>query len=180
MRLKGKILNLDLDFLTHKPKVIIELDSQEYILSEEFNKLQKEETLEIELKKHSERRSLNANNYCWTLIGKIAEKLGNTKEEIYREFIKDKGIYRIITIDSKAVATFIKVWEEQGLGWVCEKSNTKIAGLTDVTAYYGTSSYNKKQMANFIEFVVQEAKSLGIQTATPDEIERMKSLWGSE
>jgi len=52
----------------------------------------------FEIKEHKEKRSLNANAYAWVLIGKIAEVVGNTKEEVYREYIKNKGIYRIITI----------------------------------------------------------------------------------
>ncbi len=133
---------------------------------------------QFEIKEHKEKRSLNANSYCWVLIGKIAEVLGNTKEEVYREYIKHKGIYRIITIDSKAAPTFIKLWNDKGLGWICETSETKIVGLIDVVAYYGTSSYNTKQMASFIDYIVQEAKQLGIQTLTPDEIERLKTTWG--
>ena len=84
MELKGKIVDINLDYITHRPKIIIQLENQEDLLSEEFNKLQKEEKLKIEIKKHSERRSLNANSYCWALIGKIAEIVGNTKEEVYR------------------------------------------------------------------------------------------------
>lgn len=132
----------------------------------------------FEIKEHKEKRSLNANSYCWVLIGKIAEVLGNTKEEVYREYIKHKGIYRIVTIDSKAAPTFIKLWNDKGLGWICETSETKIAGLIDVVAYYGTSSYNTKQMAGFIDYIVQEAKELGIETLTPNEIERLKTTWG--
>lgn len=132
----------------------------------------------FEIKEHKTKRSLNANAYAWTLIGKIANVIGNTKEEVYKEYIKNKGIYRIITIDEKAAPTFIKVWEDRGLGWLCERSETKIAGLVDVIAYYGTSSYNTKQMANFIDYIVQEAKELGVETLTPDEIERLKTSWG--
>lgn len=132
----------------------------------------------FEIKEHKTKRSLNANAYAWTLIGKIANAIGNTKEEVYKEYIKNKGIYRIITIDEKAAPTFIKVWEDRGLGWLCERSETKIAGLVDVIAYYGTSSYNTKQMANFIDYIVQEAKELGVETLTPDEIERLKTSWG--
>ena len=131
----------------------------------------------FEIKEVKEKRSLNANSYCWVLIGKIAAAVGNTKEEVYRDYIKHKGIYRIVTIDENAAPTFIKVWEGQGLGWICEKSKTKIAGLVDIVAYYGTSSYNTKQMANFIDYVVQEAKQLDIETLTPEEIENLKSLW---
>lgn len=132
----------------------------------------------FEIKEHKTKRSLNANAYAWTLIGKIANVIGNTKEEVYKEYIKNKGIYRIITIDEKAAPTFIKVWEDRGLGWLCERSETKIAGLVDVIAYYGTSSYNTKQMASFIDYIVQEAKDLDIETLPPNEIERLKTSWG--
>lgn len=135
-----------------------------------------DETFKIE--QHKEKRSLNANAYAWVLIGKIADVIGNTKEEVYREYIKHKGIYRIVTIAKEAAPTFMKVWSEKGLGWLCEISETRIAGLVDVVAYYGTSSYNTKQMANFIDYIVQEAKEQGIETLPPEEIERLKSLWG--
>lgn len=139
--------------------------------------LEQDETKTFKIEEHREKRSLNANAYCWTLIGKIAEVVGNTKEEVYREYIRNKGIYQVVTLNSKAVKTFEKLWTEKGLGWICEMSETKIEGLTDVTAYYGSSSYNTKQMANFIDYVVQEAKELDIETLTPAEIQRLKDLW---
>ena len=129
------------------------------------------------IKEHKEKRSLNANAYCWTLIGQIADLIGRTKEDVYRDYIKNKGIYRVITIGTKAVPTFEKLWNERGLGWICETMETKIEGLTDVIAYYGTSSYNTKQMANFVDYIVQEAKQLGIPTKEDIEIERMVKEW---
>jgi hypothetical protein len=35
-------------------------------------------------------------------------------------------------------------------------------------------------MARLIDGTIQEAKQLGIETATPDEIARMKALWGEK
>ena len=139
--------------------------------------LEQDEEKTFEIKEYKPRRSLNANAYCWTLLGKIADKLGITKEEVYQEYIKDKGIYRIITINKAAAPTFIKVWNGQGLGWLCETSETNIEGLVDVVAYYGTSSYNTKQMANFIDYVVEEAKVLNIETLTPTQILDLKNSW---
>ena len=132
-----------------------------------------------EIKEHKEKRSLNANAYCWVLMGEIADVIGRTKEDVYRDYIKNKGIYRIITMNSKSVPTFMKVWQERGLGWVCDTSETNIEGLIDVIAYYGTSSYNTKQMANFIDYVVQEARTLGIKTKEDLEIERLIEEWGN-
>ncbi len=131
-----------------------------------------------ELKEVKRKRSLNANSYCWVLLGKIADKLGITKEDVYRDFIKNKGIYRIITMNSDAVPIFIKIWNEKGLGWLCETSETKITSLTDVVAYYGTSSYNTSQMAIFVDYVVQEAKQLGIETLPPQKLATLKDEWG--
>lgn len=133
--------------------------------------------IKFEIKEHKEKRGLKANSYCWILLGEIANVIGSTKEAVYKEYIKDKGIYRIITMSTTAVPTFKRVWEERGLGWVCETSETNIDGLTDVFAYYGTSTYNSKQMSYFIDYVVQEAKELGIETLPPDEIQRLKTAW---
>ena len=131
----------------------------------------------FEIKEHKVKRSLNANAYCWVLMNKIADAIKSTKEEVYREYIKNKGIFRLITMNKDATNTFIKVWQEKGLGWICDISESKYEGMVDVVAYYGTSSYNTKQMANFIDYVVDEAKNLGIETLPPDEIERLKNLW---
>lgn len=177
MKLKGKIKDIQLDFVSHKPLITLQVTSQMDILNDEFNKLQELELIDIELKEHKEKRSLNANAYVWVLIGKIAEVVGNTKEEVYREYIKHKGIYRIVTIDKKAAPTFIKIWNEKGLGWICETSENNIEGLIDIVAYYGTSSYNAKQMAGFIDYIVQEAKELNIETLTPSELQLLKDEW---
>lgn len=136
-----------------------------------------DKTKQYEIKEVKKKRSLNANAYCWQLIGEIANAMNMTKEEIYRDYILHKGIYKIITISNNAVDTFIKVWSDRGLGWICEVSETNSPDLTDVICYYGTSSYNTKQMANFIDYVVQEAKNLGIKTKEDIELERLIESW---
>lgn len=177
MKLQGKLIDISLDYVMHKPKITIQLTNQESILNDEFNKLYEEELIDIEISKHKEKRSLNANSYCWVLMQKIADVIGSTKEEVYRKYIKEKGIFRTITIDNQAADTFIHLWNKNGIGWLCEvlnKGNT----TTDLIAYYGSSSYNTKQMSSFVDYIVSEAKGLGISTETPEEIERIKSLWG--
>lgn len=129
-----------------------------------------------ELKKPKRKRSLNANNYCWVLIQKIADKVNSTKEEVYKKYIHEKGIFRTITINNEAVNTITHSWNNNGLGWVCDVIH-KGATSTDMVLYYGTSSYNTKQMSNFVDYIVEEAKELGIETLTPDEIEKMKIEW---
>ncbi len=136
----------------------------------------RDKTFEIKEYKKKLKRSLNANGYCWVLLQKLADKLNTTKEELYRKYIREKGIFRIITIDNQAVNTFIHLWEEKGIGWICEvlRENEK---NTELIAYYGTSSYNTSQMAHFIDFVVEEAKLQNIETLTPQELSILKERW---
>ncbi|MFQ8836333.1 MAG: hypothetical protein ACLR8L_00235 [Oscillospiraceae bacterium] len=49
-----------------------------------------------------------------------------------------------------------------------------------IRAYYGSSRYNAKQMGRIIDLVVEDAKDLGIETLTPDELARMNLEWGEE
>ena len=44
--------------------------------------------------------------------------------------------------------------------------------------YFGSSTYDTKEMSALIDSIVCEAKSLNIETETPEEIERMKREWG--
>ena len=157
MEVKGKIIGFEPDFSTHKPKLILELTKQDNL--DDLFKLREEPMLDIKISKLT-----------------IAELIGSTKEDVYREYIRQKGIFRQITLNNEAVDTFTYLWSQKGTAWLCEVLQ-KDDKETTLLAYYGSSSYNTKQMASFIDYVVQEAKELGIQTETPDEIERMKALW---
>ena len=135
---------------------------------------------QYEIKEHKRKRSLDANSYCWVLCKKIADVLRITKEEVYRKAINEVGKFEILPIKDEAVRTFINAWSSKGIGWICEVLNkSKLDGYTNVIAYYGSSIYDTKEMSILIDNIVQEAKQLDIETMTPDEIENLKSLWGT-
>ena len=54
---------------------------------------------------------------------------------------------------------------------------SKIPGCTNVVLYYGSSTYDTKQMASLIDAVVEACKSVDIDVATPDEIAKYKEEW---
>ena len=141
--------------------------------SKDLTDLQLVEVIEFieKIKNKKNKRSLNANNYLWQIIQQIADILGSTKEEIYLQAIKDKGQFQIIPVKDEAVETFIKCWNKNGLGNICEiKGKSKLDGYTNIICYFGSSSYDSKQFHSFTEYIVDEAKELGIETLTPDEI----------
>ena len=167
-------------------RVLMTLDGKtEYILTSqdrptpELNDLADKE-LSVEIKPYRKRRSLDANAYCWVLCQKIAEKIGGTKEDIYKEAIRKAGQFDFIAVTDSAADQFLKAWQSKGLGWYAEALESKIEGCKKIMVYYGSSVYDSKEMAHLIEYIISECKELGIETMTPTEISRMMNEWGQE
>ena len=130
-----------------------------------------------EIKQYRPKRSLDANAYLWVLCQKLAEKIGGTKEDIYKEAIRKAGQFDFIAVANSAVDQFIKAWQSKGLGWYAEASESKIDGCKKVMVYYGSSVYNSKEMSHLIDYIISECKINGIETLAPDELARMKNEW---
>lgn len=146
-------------------------------IMDELNRLQ-DQDLDVEIKKHRNKRSLNANNYAWQLIHKIAEVTGEDAEEVYRRYIRQSGDPEIIEVNENAVPKFIEAWGGNGIGWIVDVLDySRTEGMKIVRAFYGSSTYNTKQMSRYIDSVVEDAKSLGIETMTPCELEGLKAAW---
>lgn len=132
----------------------------------------------VEVKQYRKKRSLDANAYCWALIGKIAEKTGFKKSVIYRTAIREiGGNSETVCVQDKAVDKLCRGWQHNGEGWQTETSPSKIEGCTNVTLYYGSSSYDTAQMSRLIDNIVQDCKAVGIETMTPQELELLKQEW---
>ena len=129
----------------------------------------KELTITINLKK--KKRSLSQNSYMWVLIGELSKKLMLSKDLIYRNYIKDYGVYEILPIKNEAVERFKLNWSKHGIGWFIEDlGESKLNGFTKIIAYYGSSTYNTKEMTNLIEPIIDDCKQQGIETLTLAEI----------
>ena len=129
----------------------------------------------VEIKEYRQRRSLDANAYLWTLLGKLSAALHIPPEEIYREAIRDVGgNYEVTPIRDDALEKWRSIWQGNGLGWVCEEIGpSKLPGYTNVRNFYGSSAYDTAQMSRLIEIIVAECKAQGIETMTPDELARL-------
>lgn len=116
----------------------------------------------------------------WVLISKLEEKLNISKDIIYKDAIRNIGVYEVIPVKNEAVERFIEAWIKNGLGWVCETTKSKLEGYTNILAYYGSSTYNTAEMSRLIDFVVQECKQLNIETMTPEQLNILKEEWGKK
>lgn len=139
----------------------------------------KDKKYTADIKEYRERRSLDANAYCWVLLDKLAENLRLEKTEIYREMVKEiGGNSYIVPIREDVVEAYIRHWGHNGIGWIAEPlGKSKIEGYINVISYYGSSEYDTKQMSRLIDLVVTECKEHGIETLTPAQLAAMKEEW---
>lgn len=134
---------------------------------------------EVELKEYRQKRSLDANAYCWTLIDRLAEVLREPKEELYRGYIKDiGGVSETVCVLDSAVEKIRQGWERNGLGWQTDATKSKIEGCTNVILYYGSSTFDTAQMSRLIDMIIQDCKGCGIETLPPERLSAMVEEWG--
>lgn len=138
---------------------------------------------ELSIKKVGKRRSLNANAYFHLLVSEIAEKMGIGLDQCkvnmnieYGTIAKDENGKKIgfmlpQNVDVNTLYKYTKWFDEREINGVM---------FNCFIIFKETHTLDSKEMARLIDGTVQEAKQLGIETATPEEIARMKALWGEE
>lgn len=172
MKVTGKIVGANIGFMSKKPQLTLEVNELNDFkqLVDDMNACEK---LSIEIKPYREKRSLNANNYAWKLLTEIGNVLRAGKDEIYLKMLKRYGQSELISVLSHIpIEHYVKYYEEAGESVL----NGKM--FTHYRVFKGSSDFDSREMSIFIDGIVSEAKELGIQTETPDEIAKMKALWG--
>ena len=175
----GRLLNIATSYATGKPLLTVEADGNVTTLFQMFDDLKAAEKLSFKVGKFRKRRSLDANAYCWVLIGKIAEKTNVPACEVYRAAIKEiGGNSDVVCVKTEAVDALCNGWSRNGLGWQTDTMPSKIDGCTNVVLYYGSSTYDVAQMSRLINIIVQDCADIGIETRSQEEIESLLNSWG--
>lgn len=125
---------------------------------------------QYEIKEYKEKRSNQANAYFWEMLGKLSLEMGLNTIEEYKKRVKELGVFRHWEIEKDNVETFKKIWENNGIAWFVDVVDIVNSDKVSINAYYGSSSYNSKQMSKLIDGVVQDCQAIGIETKTPEEI----------
>ena len=177
MQVIGILEDYSINFANNSSKIILNINSNE------INTLEKlrGSKLNVELKQYRAKRSLDANGYCWVLCDHIAKALTSeqtpvTKEDIYKDAILQIGRFEPLIIAEKAYENFKIVWEKQGLGYLIQEVSKKDKCVR-VNAYYGSSSYDTKEMSLLIQILIDLAKSIGVETRPQAEIDSLLEAW---
>lgn len=144
---------------------------------EQYDKL-KDKEVDVQIKSARRRRNLDANALAWTVIDAISEKTGIKKNEVYRNAIREiGGVSTIVCVLANAADVLKRNWESKGTGWQAEIAESRISGCKNVTLWYGSSTYDSKQMSALIDSLKQDADALGIHSFSGDEYARALEKW---
>lgn len=173
-----------IEFKSKKPKIAIDYNNPNQVeitfkadktIANVLEQLKDDKDLTIQVKEYKEKRTLSQNAYLWVLCGEIAKITDLTKEEIYRQYVKDFGVYEILPIKDDAVESFKYKWGKNGIGWFCETlGKSKINNYTNIIAYYGSSTYDTKEMSRLMDAVIRDCETIGISTLTKNEISMLE------
>lgn len=155
-------------------------------LTEDLNNIKVDGDYSIEIKRYSEKRSLNANSYCWLLCQRIAEKLSAdgqyiSKEEVYRGAIQDSQGFTPICVQQKLAASVCRDWRHNGIGWIAiDTGVSKVKDCTVLHLYAGSSSYTVEEMSRLIDCLVDDARNIGVMVEPEEYIEALLKEWSNE
>ena len=131
--------------------------------------------VDIEIKKHREKRSLSANAYFHVLTDKLRQALKISFAECKNNLITSYGQIEYIDEVPVTIKTNIPadVMREN------ETLHCKPIHVEDTDAYWyrvyrGTHTYNSQEMAMLIDGTVEECKEQGIETLTPNELLKLE------
>lgn len=174
MQNTATISDIGIDYKTNKAKITFLFDNKEVL--QQAEELQ-DKKLNVEVKKWYKGRSSNANAYLWVLIEKLSEKLNMSRIDVYKKHICEAGTYQDLSMEEDAMDKFSKIWQNNGLGWFCEKSVNQYGEIV-LRAYFGSSVYNTKEMTRLLDSVIQDCKSQNIETITSSELSSLLESWG--
>lgn len=151
-------------------------------IADEFLRNMKDGEYTVEIKRKSSRRSLDANSYHYVLCDKIAKALGTTSQEVHNLLLADYGV--LLTDEEGKPVFVLRKDDDQYLRMT--DNHLKPTGATEdrkgtTYRWYAclkpSRLYDTREMAALIEGTITEAKALGIETMTPNEIKQLEEKW---
>lgn len=172
MECTGKLKSVSKNWISRKWEVTFEINED---ITASIDKI-RDKLLNLTAKIHREKRSLDANAYAWVLMQKIAEAIHTDKWSVYLMMLERYSpVFTHIIVRPEAVEHVKGEWRTvKVLGPIQVNGSSGI----QLQCYFGSSTFDSKEMASFIDGIVSECKEMGIETLPPDEIERMRREWG--
>ena len=140
--------------------------------------IEKGKTLDVEIKQHHNRRSLDANSYAWVIISKIADVLHTSKDEVYTEMLVRYGQreQQLVSVVEEGVPAIRRATNNHCT--IVGESELNGKEFVHLAILRGSSTYSTKEMSILIDGIVSDAKDLDIETMSEEELKSLKESWG--
>lgn len=176
--MRGRLVDMTIG-LNQKYRITVEVDRD---FREDYDRL-KDQELDVEIKKHRDKRSKSANAYFHVLVNKIASVRGGSDEATKKSLVieygalaKDEDGFTVgfklpVSVDVDTVYPYVKCFdtrEENGKQFNC------------YLVYKQTRLMDSKEMARLIDGAIEVARELGIETDTPEQLARYKEDWSKQ
>ena len=164
MELRGTIKGLASTF--PKRKILIELETDGRL--EDIEKLQGKD-LDITFKVHREKRSLDANAFLWSCLGKMGGVLNVPAWDMYLYSLERYGKYTYIQILESAYEDLKRMWRETKVVGDFMSVNP-ITGekekFLEVLCFFGSS----KEFSRLLEGVISDMEQMGLERPTDEHL----------
>ena len=166
----GAISGLEYNALSRRAELHLSVDGQDMDALASL----KGKALDITIKEHREKRSLNANALLWQCLGQMAEALRADKWDVYRTMIKRYGQYTYAVVRPEAVEVFKSKWREtEELGPVSVEGRVGVQLL----CYYGSSTYDRREFAVLLDGVFSEMRKMGLSLPLRSDVNAALEAW---
>jgi hypothetical protein len=173
LEFKGHLVGATRNLTTGKYNITFELDEGNI---KDLDRISGNKELMVQAKVHRNKRSLDSNAYAWVLMQKIAEATGLDKWDVYLNCLQRYSrAFTHVIVKPNAIDRLKELYR------VCiDLGEVTVNGKTghQLQVYFGSSTFDTKEMSVFIDGIVSECKDLEIELLPPSEIERMKKEWG--
>lgn len=182
MECKCTLTDVTRDWTTGKFRVTFEAEDD---ISGQIDGM-RDKTLRLTAKQWRDKRSLDSNAYYWVLLSKLAESIKISKPRAHNIMLREYG--QVELFDGSRYYARIPDTEEAAND-VLERTTFHLRPTSQVVEgnngigyrtyvlLKGSSNYDSAEMSHLLDGLISECKTLGIETATPEELERMKQLY---
>ncbi len=182
MTLTGSFAGISENRITGRTEMTLAVGNPEELMRG-YRELEGQE-LDIVVKKHRKRRSVDANAYFHVLVDKLADALGISKPRCKNIMIGRYGQPFYVDGEENAEAVIktnipvSQMLENESIH--CMPCGSRLEGGAEVVFYKmfrGSSTYDSREMKLLIDGTVAECREQGIETLPPDELAHMLSVW---
>lgn len=185
MEFKGKISSAFRDIVTGKWNLTFSTDQNVAEAAQIFSG----KDIDVKLKRHKEKRSLDANAYYWCLLTKLARIHGWSNAEAHNRMLRDYGQYE--QVEGQLIVVPLPD-TDQTEREVLNKTEYHLALSSKITIMKGetkrvylllrgSSTYNTEEMARLISGLIEECRYSGIpdsEIMTPFEKRKLYEQYG--